>query len=81
MKNYVGCSGYSYDSWTGAFYPRDVPKKRLLKYYAEYFDTVETNSSFYRLPNESTLKNLVSWRTGNFRFTLKGSRYVTHKKT
>ena len=80
MKNYVGCSGYSYDGWAEGFYPPEVPKKRWLEYYAEHFDTVEINSSFYHLPKESTLKKWHQGVPGNFRFTLKGSRYVTHQK-
>lgn len=80
MRNYTGCSGYAYESWRGRFYPRDTPRKNWLEYYAGTFDTVEINSTFYRLPEETTLKNWHGQVPGNFRFTLKGSRYVTHLK-
>ena len=80
MKNYTGCSGFNYDDWKGKFYPEDVPRNRWLEYYAEKFDTVEINSSFYRLPSEKTLKNWYGRVPDDFRFTLKGSRYVTHQK-
>jgi uncharacterized protein YecE (DUF72 family) len=80
MRNYTGCSGYNYKNWRGKFYPQDLPQKNWLEYYADTFDTVEINNSFYRLPEKNTLKNWHDQVPGNFRFTLKGSRYVTHLK-
>src|SRR3954469_3901989 len=47
----IGCSGWNYSHWRdGVFYPARCPPRRWLPYYAEHFDTVEVNSSFYRLP-------------------------------
>lgn len=80
MRNYTGCSGFSYDHWTGNFYPEDLPKMRRLEFYTQKFDTVEINSSFYHLPKEKTLENWYERVPANFRFTLKASRYVTHQK-
>jgi uncharacterized protein YecE (DUF72 family) len=48
---HIGCSGWNYDSWRhGVFYPRGLPARRWLAAYAEHFDTVEVNTTFYRLP-------------------------------
>jgi uncharacterized protein YecE (DUF72 family) len=80
MRNYIGCSGFNYDNWKGKFYPEDIAKKKWLEYYAQYFDTVEINASFYHLPKEKTLDNWYERTPGNFRFTLKGSRFITHQK-
>jgi len=80
MKNYIGCSGFNYDDWKGVFYPEDVPQKKWLEHYAEKFDTVEINATFYHMPKEKTLDNWHERTPGNFRFTLKGSRFVTHQK-
>ena len=80
MRNYIGCSGFNYDDWQGKFYPEDIPKKRWLEFYAEQFDTVEINASFYHLPKEKTLDNWYERVPGNFRFTMKGSRFITHQK-
>ncbi len=80
MKNYIGCSGFKYDDWKGLFYPKDLPEKKWLEYYAETFDSVEINSTFYQLPKEKTLDNWHERTPGNFRFSLKGSRYITHQK-
>ncbi len=80
MRNYTGCSGFNYDHWIGKFFPEDVPKKEWLEYYADHFDSVEINATFYNLPKEQTLINWYHRVPGNFKFTLKGSRYITHQK-
>ncbi|MGM0739449.1 MAG: DUF72 domain-containing protein [Bacteroidota bacterium] len=80
MKHHVGCSGFNYDDWKEVFYPKDIRKKDWLEYYATRFDTVEINSTFYHLPKEKTLDNWYDRTPGNFRFTLKGSRFITHQK-
>jgi len=50
MTILVGCSGWSYDDWVGAFYPVELANKKgeWFDYYAQYFNTVEINSTFYR---------------------------------
>ncbi|GAA0894631.1 DUF72 domain-containing protein [Fulvivirga kasyanovii] len=81
MKNYhIGCSGFYYNDWAGKFYPEDLNKKKWLEYYAEKFDTVEINNSFYRMPKETTVQGWYDRTPKDFLFTLKGSRYVTHVK-
>ena len=55
----VGCSGWEYKHWRGDFYPPTLPQARWLEYYAQRFDTVEINNSFYRLPESATF---LSWR-------------------
>lgn len=77
---HIGCSGFYYNDWKGLFYPEDLPKKKWLEYYAETFDTVEINNSFYRMPKEKTVQGWYDRVPENFSFTLKGSRYITHIK-
>lgn len=77
---HIGTSGWQYDHWFGPFYPQDLDKKKLLLYYADHFQTVEINNTFYQLPTEKTL---VTWRKGvptGFIFSVKASRYITHMK-
>jgi uncharacterized protein YecE (DUF72 family) len=76
----IGCSGWSYEDWRGPVYPADEPEARWLELYAEWFDTVELNASFYRLP---TRKAAARWATATppgFCFAVKASRYLTHVK-
>lgn len=79
-KYNIGCSGFYYKDWVGAFYPEDLNKKEWLDFYAQSFDTVEINNSFYRMPKETTVQGWYDRTPADFLFTLKGSRYVTHIK-
>lgn len=76
----IGTSGWHYDHWIGRFYPQKMRKENWLEFYAQHFDTVEINNTFYHMPREQTM---VNWRdkvpTG-FLFAVKASRYITHIK-
>ncbi len=77
----VGCSGWNYDHWrNGVFYPPRLPARAWLAYYAERFDTVEVNATFYRLPRAATVARWVDATPGDFVFAFKASRYLTHVK-
>jgi hypothetical protein len=47
----VGCSGWSYKDWRGIIYPEELPQRLWFEHYQGLFDTVELNSTFYRLPS------------------------------
>jgi uncharacterized protein YecE (DUF72 family) len=77
----VGCSGWNYAHWrNGVFYPPRCPARRWLAYYAERFETVEVNATFYRLPRESSAARWVDETPDGFVFAVKASRYLTHVK-
>lgn len=80
MQIYVGCSGWSYSSWKGPFYPIDVDNSEWLNYYSHVFDFVEIDSSFYRIPTAFTVKNWLKKTPDNFRFTAKFPKVITHDK-
>ncbi len=73
----IGCSGWSYSDWKGGLY-QDVPASAWLERYAEVFDTVEVNATFYRLPKRETVAGWVEQTPDAFIFAIKGSRYLTH---
>jgi uncharacterized protein YecE (DUF72 family) len=73
----VGCSGWSYEHWRHAFYD-GLPSGRWLEHYAEVFDNVEVNATFYRLPTPSSVKGWVERTPEEFCFAVKASRYLTH---
>ncbi|HEY2477842.1 MAG TPA: DUF72 domain-containing protein [Solirubrobacterales bacterium] len=73
----IGCSGWSYRDWRERLY-EGVPQRRWLARYAEEFDTVEVNATFYRLPRERTVAGWVEQTPPGFSFAVKGSRYLTH---
>jgi len=77
---FIGTSGFSYNHWSGLFYPEGLPKRERLEYYSTRFDTVEINSSFYHLPRTSTCESWKNRVPGHFVFTMKASRFITHLK-
>jgi uncharacterized protein YecE (DUF72 family) len=77
---HVGCSGWVYKHWRGIFYPEGLPQKRWFERYAEEFDTVEINASFYRLPRGSTFDKWHDQVPPGFRYAVKASRFITHMK-
>ena len=76
----IGCSGWNYDDWRGRLYPPGVPKRRWLEVYAEHFDTVEVNTTFYRLPKREAVAAWAQQTPADFVFAVKASRYLTHIK-
>jgi uncharacterized protein YecE (DUF72 family) len=76
----IGCSGWNYAHWRELFYPRGCPPSRWLRVYAQHFDTVEVNATFYRLPTRKAVAGWVEQSPEGFLITIKASRYLTHIK-
>jgi uncharacterized protein YecE (DUF72 family) len=74
----VGCSGWNYADWRGRLYPQGLGTARWLSRYAEQFDTVEVNSTFYRLASRDAVARWVEQTPADFVFAVKASRYLTH---
>jgi uncharacterized protein YecE (DUF72 family) len=77
---HVGTMGWSYDFWRGNFYPENLNSSEFLAYYSKRFDTVEVDSTFYRIPRESTLTDWREQTPNSFVFSLKFPRMITHIK-
>jgi uncharacterized protein YecE (DUF72 family) len=76
----IGTSGFQYASWRGRFYPAELPLRAWLGFYAERFDSVEINRTFYQVPDAASF---AAWRRAvprGFLFALKFSRFGTHRK-
>jgi uncharacterized protein YecE (DUF72 family) len=74
----VGTSGYQYGHWRRRFYPERLAKREWFAHYAERFDTVEINSTFYRLPEAAVFDAWRESAPAGFCFALKFSRYGSH---
>ena len=79
MKPYIGCSGWSYSSWDGHFYPKGTESKDYLQYYSKVFDFVEIDSTFYRLPDRFMTIRWSKITPDDFRFAAKFPRTITHE--
>lgn len=67
----VGTSGWSYPSWRPGFYPDGLQPAEFLGYYAERFDTVELNSTGYRLPSADQFRRWAEAVPDGFEFAVK----------
>jgi len=78
LNLYLGTIGWSYNFWKGNFYPNKTASKDYLVYYASHFNTVEVDSTFYRIPAQSTVTNWKQQTPQNFLFSLKFPQLITH---
>ena len=80
MIHLLGTSGWSYQGWREMFYPKGLPPREWLSFYAQHFNTVEINMTFYRFPKAHILKGWLEKTPPGFKFTLKANRQITHRK-
>jgi uncharacterized protein YecE (DUF72 family) len=77
---YLGTSGFSYSDWAGNFYPRGMPRREWLSYYAHEFNSLELNSTFYALPKPSVLEAMIAKTGEGFLFSVKANQEMTHQR-
>ena len=80
----IGCQGWNYEDWTTKaggefiFYPRGTRSNEMLALYAEIFQTIEVDSTFYAIPPAATFENWYKKTPENFTFSLKLPQEITH---
>ena len=79
-KVFIGTSGWSYQSWRGPFFPKEVKIKDHLRFYATRFNSTELNGVFYRTPTEEAVKGWRAQTPDVFIFAWKASKFITHWK-
>ena len=77
---HVGTMGWSYGFWKGTFYPTDLASEDFLSFYSNRFDTVEVDSTFYRIPRTQTVTEWKNQTPEKFLFSLKFPQRITHVK-
>jgi uncharacterized protein YecE (DUF72 family) len=80
VELFAGTSGFAYREWVGPFYPEGLATSEMLRFYAEHLPAVEINNTFYRLPRASVLESWAAQVPEGFRFALKASQRITHRK-
>lgn len=76
----IGCSGYYNRIWKGSFYPEDLPMTKWFDYYAEKFNSLELNTTFYHFPTPEILKKWYDTSPSGYKFSVKAPRLITHYK-
>src|SRR5271154_3376729 len=77
---YLGTSAFTAAGWPGTFYPAGMKPKDYLSFYAEHFDTVEVDSTFYATPSMKTVNNWALKTPEEFIFSVKAPQVITHEK-
>lgn len=75
---WIGTSGYNFDSWRGSFYPPALAEPEMLRFYGQHLVSVESNLTFYKLPNIRTVQAWARDVPEHFTFSLKAPRRITH---
>jgi len=78
MSTRIGCSGWSYNDWVGPFYPTSTRPDEYLKLYSRIFDTVEIDSTFYRVPSAEMINQWYTNTPNQFLFCPKLPKRITH---
>jgi uncharacterized protein YecE (DUF72 family) len=76
----LGCQGWNYPAWVGAFYPARTRAADFLSVYARAFDTVEVDSTFYAVPAAKTVRGWAERTPEHFTFALKLPQEITHER-
>jgi uncharacterized protein YecE (DUF72 family) len=74
----IGTQGWSYDDWKGVFYPPGSKQEDRLPFYAQIFDTVELDTTFYHAPKATIARSWNRHTPAHFRFAAKVPRALTH---
>ena len=80
IEYYTGTSGYYYRDWFGIFYPKSIKNYKLIEYYSQFFDIVEINSSYYKIPSKNAVKQLKRQIPKNFKLFYKLYKGFTHQR-
>lgn len=75
---HIGTCGFSYRDWIGPFYPKGIAALDMLPYYAERFDSVEIDSTYYAIPKPQLFESMDRRTPAHFRFTVKAPGSITH---
>jgi len=75
----IGCSGWSYKDWRGPVYPDKLPQRLWFDHYQQLFDTVELNSTFYRLPTATAVEGWAAAARPDFLFAVKLGAFGSHR--
>src|SRR4029450_10582039 len=77
----IGTSGYSFKDWVGPFYPAGTRPEQQLEYYAQHFDCLELNVTYYRIPDPKLLSGIEQRTPPGFEFIVKLHGDVTHARS
>ena len=77
---YVGCTGWGMKEWVGTVYPKGTKAKDFLRHYTKQFNTIELNTTHYRIPTLETIHKWKAAATEDFHFCPKIPQPISHSR-
>lgn len=77
---YIGCTGWSMKEWVGKVYPKGAKAKDFLRHYGKQFNTIELNTTHYRIPSPEMIEKWYRETPADFRFCPKIPQTISHRK-
>lgn len=77
---YVGCTGWAMPEWVGTVYPKGAKSKDYLRHYAAQFNTIELNTTHYRIPTADLIARWCAEAADDFRFCPKVPQRISHSR-
>jgi uncharacterized protein YecE (DUF72 family) len=77
---YLGCTGWSMKEWEGKVYPMGCKPAEYLKYYSRQFNTIELNTTHYRIPDIKSIRKWYEESAPDFRFCPKVPQTISHSR-
>ncbi len=77
---YIGCTGWSMKEWVGSIYPKGAKANAFLKHYGRQFNTIELNTTHYRIPTAAMIDKWYRETPDDFRFCPKVPQSISHSK-
>ena len=77
---FIGPTGYNMKPWVGKWYPPGAREQDFLRHYAVQFNTIEFNTTHYRIPDEATVERWHEAVTDDFRFCPKIPQTISHAR-
>ena len=79
LSIYYGCTGWTMKDWLGIYYPSKTPSNQFLYYYGQQFNTIELNTTHYRIPDETLIEKWYADTPADFKFCPKIPRSISHR--
>lgn len=77
---YLGCPTWTNKSWLGTYYPAGLSAKDFLHYYSQQFNTIELNTTHYRIPDEASVSKWCAAVNPDFKFCPKWPKQISHEQ-
>jgi len=79
LRVYLGATGWGMKEWVGEYYPKGTKTKDFLSAYSKQFNTIELNTTHYRIPDYATIERWRETSAPDFKFCPKLTQTISHR--